>query len=99
MGSARPAAPRSANDTTSTTPGCARARAASTRRMRAWACGLRSEHDVEHPGQGDVADVAPPPGEKARVLLAKVAVADELHAQSPSRSAAAPSSAASTMFW
>ena len=67
--------------TTSTTPGCARARAASTRRMRAWACGLRRSTDVEHAGQGDVAHVAPAPGEQARVLLAQMPVADELHAR------------------
>ncbi len=58
------------------------------------------EHDVQHAGQGDVAHVAPAPGEQPRVFLAQIPVADELHAGSPApRRTAAASSAASTMFW
>ena len=58
------------------------------------------EHDVQHAGQGDVAHVAPAPGEQPRVFLAQMPVPDELHAGSPApRRTAAASSAASTMFW
>ena len=58
------------------------------------------EHDVQHAGQGDVAHVAPAPGEQPRVFLAQIPVPHELHAGSPApRRTAAASSAASTMFW
>ena len=58
------------------------------------------EHRVEQAGQRDVRHVAPAAGEQARVLLAEMPVADELHADAPaSRPAAAASSAACTMCW
>ena len=61
--------------------------------------GAPHERRVEHPGQDDIAHVLPAPGQEARVLLAKVPVADELHRDGPSRRAAAASSPACTMFW
>ena len=80
MASGAPARPRSANVTTSTTPGCVAGARGVHATMRAWACGLRRTHDVQHAGQRDVAHVAPAPGEQARVFLAQMPVADELHA-------------------
>ena len=38
---------------------------------------------MQHAGQGDVAHVAPAPGEQPRVFLAEMPVPDELHAGSP----------------
>jgi hypothetical protein len=48
------------------------------------------ERDVQHAGQGDVGDVAPAAGEEAGIFLAKVTVADELHARSPVGAPVAP---------
>ena len=69
-------------------------------RMRAWACGLRRSTAWSMPGSAMSAHVAPAPGEQARVLLAEMPVADELHAERARRApAAAASSAACTMCW
>ena len=56
------------------------------------------QHRVEQAGQRDVGHVAPAAGEKARILLAEVTVADELHAGGAVAWAAA-SSAACPMCW
>ena len=57
------------------------------------------QHDVEHAGQREIAHVTPAPGEQARILLAEMPVADELHAEGAAARPAAASSAACTMCW